>query len=161
MLPALGYLVQYERLIDKSRDGTLTTAELAFLIQKFDPAELYRYEHARELSVTLLKEWLVKYKFKNWTKTRDRGIPVTDEMRTTRADEIARLLQRTDVWHSHGRGISMEVLKRKVGLEIEDFGANPGLNHKIRLYYRLLMDYMGRRGHLSALHWDGHYTPVF
>ena len=32
MVPALGYLEQYERLIKKSQGGSLTTAELAFLI---------------------------------------------------------------------------------------------------------------------------------
>src|SRR4029078_10078292 len=64
MVPALGYLVQYERLIAKSRKGELSTAELAFLLQKFDLAELYEYEQARNLSITLLREWLAKYKFK-------------------------------------------------------------------------------------------------
>lgn len=160
MVPALGYLVQYERLIEKSRAGTLTTAELAFLIQKFDPAELYRYEQERELSVTLLKEWLVRYKFKNWKKTRDRGVEVTDDMRTQRAEEIARLLQRTDVWHSHGRGISMEVLRKKVGLEIEDFGTSAEFCKKIRLYCKLLADFMGRLGHTAVLHWSGHFLPL-
>jgi ClpP class serine protease len=41
-VPALGYLEQYERLIAKSAAGTLTTAELAYFIQNFDPAELYQ-----------------------------------------------------------------------------------------------------------------------
>ena len=43
-IPAHGYLIQYERLIEKSRRGKITTAELQFLMEKFDPAELYRYE---------------------------------------------------------------------------------------------------------------------
>lgn len=60
MVPALGYLEQYNRLIDKSNKGQLSTAELAFLINRFDPAELYMYEQAREMSISLLKEWLVK-----------------------------------------------------------------------------------------------------
>lgn len=41
LVPALGYLEQYERLIRKSAGGQLTSAELAYLIDKFDPAELY------------------------------------------------------------------------------------------------------------------------
>jgi ClpP class serine protease len=55
MVPALGYLEQYNRLVEKSNNGTLTTAELAFLINRFDPAELYMYEQAREMSISLLK----------------------------------------------------------------------------------------------------------
>jgi len=160
MVPALGYLVQYERLIEKSKAGTLTTAEMAFLIEKFDPAELYRYEQARELSITLLKQWLVKYKFKNWKKTRARGRSVTKAMRTRRAAEIAKLLNKTERWHSHGRGISMEVLRKDVRLEIEDFGSVPTLHEKIREYNRLLIDYMVRRGHRGVFHWLGHYVPV-
>jgi ClpP class serine protease len=62
MIPALGYLIQYDRLIEKSRNGELTTAELHYLIERFDPGELYTHERAKELSISLLKEWLVKYK---------------------------------------------------------------------------------------------------
>jgi ClpP class serine protease len=57
-IPAHGYLIQYKRLVEKSRRGKITTAELQFLIEKFDPAELYQYEQEMNLSVTLLKLWL-------------------------------------------------------------------------------------------------------
>jgi hypothetical protein len=68
-VPALGYLDKYNELVQKSAAGGLTPAELTFLVQKFDPAELHRFEQARDHSVDLLKKWLVQYKFKNWTKT--------------------------------------------------------------------------------------------
>ena len=160
LLPALGYLVQYERLIKKSQQGKLTTAEMAFLIEKFDPAELYKYEQSRELSITLLKQWLVKYKFKNWEKTEARGIKVTNTMRTRRAGEVAKILNRTEHWHSHGHGISIEVLRRDLKLQIEDFGSKPTLNQKVRNYHRLLVDYRMRRGHRGVLHWLKNYTPL-
>ena len=134
---------------------------MAFLVQKFDPAELFNYEQARELSITLLKRWLVQYKFKNWKKTETRGIAVTNGMKTRRAVEIARFLNRTEQWHSHGRGISMEVLRRDVRLQIEDFGSKASLNDKVRRYYRLLMDYKMKRGHgPGILHWREHYVPL-
>jgi hypothetical protein len=133
---------------------------LAFLIQKFDPAELYSYEQARELSITLLKQWLVQYKFKNWTITTTRKRKVTPKMRVRRAEEIARMLSEPKRWHSHGRPISMEVLRRDVKLEIEDFGSKPDCNRKLRGYYRLLVDYMSRRGHGSVIHWKGHYVGL-
>jgi hypothetical protein len=160
LLPALGYLVQYERLIRKSAAGKLTTAEMTFLVEKFDPAELYKYEQSRELSIALLKEWLVKYKFKNWKKTESRGITVTGAMRTRRAAEVAKMLNNTEHWHSHGYGISIEVLRRDVRLQIEDFGARPALNKVLRTYHRLLTDYKMRRGHRGILHWMKHYTPL-
>ena len=44
-VPALSYLEQYERLIEKSRQGILSAAELV-LLGKFDLAALHRYEDA-------------------------------------------------------------------------------------------------------------------
>ena len=105
----------------------------------FDQAELYEFDQARELSITLLKEWLVSYKFGDWTKTETRGKPVTRRMLTNRAASIARKLNDTDRWHSHGYGISMEVLRRDLGLRIDDFGANPELSKAIRGYHDLFM----------------------
>ena len=161
MVPALGYLEQYERLVKKSAAGTLTTAEMAILVQRFDPAELYLYEQARELSITLLKEWLAIYKFKNWKVTKTRKVKVTKRMREQRAAEIAAMLNKTDMWHSHGRGISMDVLRKKIGLEIDDFGAKAELNDGIKSYYRLLQDYIMRRAQDGAIHAVGKYVPLF
>jgi Serine dehydrogenase proteinase len=160
LVPALGYLVQYERLIDKSAKGTLTTAELTFLVENFDAAELYRYEQERALSIALLEDWLAKYKFKAWVKTKTRGAKVTGQMRKDRATEIAEALNDTDRWHSHSRGIPMEVLRRDLKLLIEDFGADPNLGPALHDYYRLLRDYgMTRRGHyFFILHTEGRYV---
>lgn len=159
MVPALGYLIQYERLLEKSRLGTLTTVEAAILLQKFDQADLYFYEQARELSVTLLRQWLAKYKFKNWIITADRGVVVDDTMRQARAEEIARELNNTQRWHSHSRGISMRVLREELKLQIEDMGDSPELSNTLRTYSRLMADYMMRRGHSGALHTPTGYTP--
>ena len=95
LVPALGYLERYNALINKAQTGTITTAEVQLLIDGFDQAELYQYEHARELSISLLKKWLVSYKFKTWTTTETRCIPVTPQMREDRAEEIARQLSDT------------------------------------------------------------------
>lgn len=148
-VPALGYLEQFNQLVAKSNKGQLSQAELAFLLAKFDPAELHRFEQAREHSVDLLKQWLVKYKFKNWTKTRSRGLKVTEAMKIKRAKEIATKLNNTKMWRSHGRGLSMEVIRNTLNLIVEDFGTESELsvlNERVRAFYRLLQDYMQRRG---------------
>jgi hypothetical protein len=113
-IPANGYLVKYKELVERSRLGRITTAELQFLVSSFDPAELYRYEQEMNLSVTLLKEWLVKYKFANWNQTDTKKRTVTKKMKLRRATAIANDLNDTDKWHSHGRGISMEILRRDI-----------------------------------------------
>jgi hypothetical protein len=142
-VPALGYLEKYNEMVAKSagKDG-LSQAELAFFVQKFDPAELHRFEQARDHSVDLLKKWLVQYKFKNWTKTKTQGLAVTPEMREKRAAEIAEMLNDTKKWRSHGRGLSINVLHNDLNLIIENFGSSPELNSRVRAYYRLLQDYM-------------------
>lgn len=157
-VPALGYLEQYKRLVEKSANGTLTTAELAYMVQNFDAAELYRYEQERELSIALLEQWLVQYKFKNWKKTATRKIAVTPAMRKLRAKQIAKGLNQTGRWHSHSRGITMEVLRRELKVQIDDFGSDPTFARRIREYYRLFKDYQIRRSHYyHGLHAHGHY----
>jgi hypothetical protein len=158
LLPALGYLEQYARLIKKSAAGTLTTAELTYLIQRFDPGELYRYEQARDLSIALLEEWLVKYKFKNWVETETQKKRVTEKMRSDRARRIAKQLNDTEHWHSHSRGISMEVLQRDLKLLIEDIDRDPKLRKATDDYTELLYDYRARRGHrLFVTNWREGY----
>ncbi|MGA7343234.1 MAG: hypothetical protein WBE72_12720 [Terracidiphilus sp.] len=160
MVPALGYLEQYERLIKKSKDGKLSTAELAFLINRFDPAELYMYEQARELSISLLKDWLVKYKFKNWKKTATRKLMVTKAMRVNRAEEIAKMLNKIDKWNSHGRGIHMAVLRKDLKLLIRDFGEIANLNDRIKDYHRLLQDYLSTVQHSWVIQTREQFTPL-
>jgi hypothetical protein len=158
-VPALGYLEQYRRLVKKSEDGTLTAAEMAILIENFDQAELYQFEHERQLSIALLEQWLVKYKFKNWRETETTKTRVTKPMRVQRATEIGEKLNDTEVWHSHSRGIPMEVLRRNLKLLINDFGSDPALTRAVHDYFRLLSDYRMRRGHeFFVLHTRGRHV---
>ena len=157
---ALGYLIQYKKLISKADKGTLNSAEAAVLLAHFDQAELYEYEEARKLSISLLREWLAEYKFKDWRKTHGGKQTVTKELRERRATEIAEKLSNPELWHTHGRGISMDVLRRDINLKIEDFGKNSELNKAIQLYCRLLQDHMQRMRHAAVLHRRGSYVPI-
>lgn len=151
-VPALGYLAKYEEMVKKSKTKAgLSQAEIAFFVQKFDPAELHRFEQARDHSVDLLKKWLVQYKFKDWNKTRGTGKKVTPQMREKRAAEIANKLNDTKKWRSHGRGLSREVVEKDLNLIIENFGIQVELNKLVRAYYRMLQDYMVGRNHTVAI----------
>ncbi|MCK4283145.1 MAG: serine dehydrogenasease [Candidatus Brocadiae bacterium] len=160
MVPALGYLAKYEELLDKSREGKLTAVEAAYLIERFDPAEMHQYEQSRNLTITLLKDWLVRYKFRTWKSTETRGVKVTRQMKVRRAAQIAELLNDTKKWHSHSRGISMEILRRKVGLRVEDFGANDELKERITRYYLLLKDYRDKRAAEGVIHTRLRFIPL-
>jgi hypothetical protein len=157
---ALGYLAQWEGLLKKARDGKLTTAELQLMIDGFDQGELYQYDQARQLSIELLKKWLVKYKFKNWRVTQTRKKQVTDRMRRARATAIAKRLNDPEEWHSHSAGISMEILRRDLKLLIDDFEENPAVANRIKDYHNLLADYMMRRGYQGVLQTVGQYVPI-
>ena len=145
LVPALSYLEQYDRLVAKSQQGLLTTAELA-LLSKLDLAELHSFEQARELTIDLLVAWLAKYKFKDWAQSRSRGTPVTQAMREQRARDIAQALNDHRRWRSHGRGIPMRVLQNELKLVIDDFGADAALAHSAREYYSFVVNCMSREG---------------
>lgn len=81
-------------------------------------------------------------------------------MKKDRANAIAKDLNNTKKWHSHGYGISMEVLQRDLKLLINDYGKHPTLSVKIRAYHDLLADYMLRRASEGVIHIVGEYRSV-
>ena len=144
-VPGLGYLAKYKDLIDKSKTGNITPAELEYLVRKFDPASLFALEQAKQHSVDLIEKWLCTYKFKDWKTRETTGEEVTPEYKSQRAQRIAELLGDPTEWNSHGRGIPLRVLEsEKVGLKINDFGVDTALNAAVREYYDLFVDYCGK-----------------
>ncbi len=142
---ALGYLDKINELIVKANNNTLSQAEF-IILKDFDLAELKGYEQAKELTIDLLKKWLVLYKFKNWsthqTTTNLLGTEVTVQQKEERAKEIADLLSNNNEWKSHGRPINIELLETKLKLRIEDFSENTKIRPSIRKYYELLEDFI-------------------
>ena len=152
-VPGLGYLEKYNDLIARSASGGITHAELEFLVRKFDPAELFALEQAKQHSENLICQWLPKYKFKNWRKRETSGKRVSAADRRNRAAEIANLLADATEWNSHGRGIPLQTLQsEKVKLKIENFGKDADLNSAVREYYDLFIDYCGKLSTDYAIH---------
>lgn len=143
-VPALGYLDKVEALIEKAHTGAISQAEF-LILQSQDLATLSRYEQARDLTVTLLKKWLVEYKFKNWATHRTNpeliGNVVTLEEKQERAEEIARDLGNHRRWHSHGRMLGIETVK-SLRLEVEDYSEDTTLRGLIRAYNDLMVEYI-------------------
>lgn len=146
LVPALGYIDKVNELIEKSRKNELSSAEY-MLLKGMDLGVLRRYEQARDLSISLLKTWLVEFKFKDWTKhrTTNPGADVTIEQKKKRAEEIAKQLSDNKIWHSHGRMIGMKTLKETLRLEIEDYSSDTNLRTAIRTYAGLLSDYLEKQ----------------
>lgn len=154
-VPALGYLDKVNELIEKSKNGSLTDAEFV-LLQNQDLAKLKSYEQARDLSISLLLDWLVKFKFKNWethqTNPDKKGQLVTLKEKKIRAFKIASQLSDNKLWNSHSRGIGIEKLIKILKLKIEDLGDKPELHEKVRSYNDLICDYVDKQGSGIYLH---------
>ena len=156
-LPGLGYLSKYQELLDRinnSENPAALQAEIAYLIKRFDPAQLFHIEQGIEQGKALIKEWLPKYKFKDWTKTKSSGRTVDANMREKRAGEIAEILGDAKRWHSHGRGIPMkELTGEDIKLEIDDFGQDKLMSDLVRHYHGLCVDYYSTKsGMVSYIH---------
>lgn len=146
----LGYLAKYKELvseINKAPTAEEVRAELAYLLKKFDPAELFDLEQSRTHSEDLLQAWLPRHKFKNWTETETTKKVVTEADRKERAKKIAEILGNPERWHSHGRGIGLaELTSDEIKLKIINFGDDDALNTNIRHYYGLFVDYCKKMG---------------
>lgn len=143
-VPALGYLDKVNDLLELARNGNISQAE--FLILKdFDLAELKRYEQARDLSISLLKEWLVKYKFKNWNTTETTKQKVDTTKKQERAEEIAIKLNDHNRWLTHGRPLNIQKLT-EIGLIITDYGEDENLKIAIREFHNVMIENMMASG---------------
>ncbi len=142
-VPALGYLDKAKEFIKKSEENRLTQAEF-LILKEMDLAELRGYEMARDLTINLLKEWLVKFKFKSWDKHSSTRKEVTEDEKKKRAEEIAKKLSDNGIWHSHGRSIGINTLDSSLKLKIEDYSNNKELRKLIRDYNDLICEYILR-----------------
>lgn len=148
-LSGYGYLAKFQeitKVINERESAEKCRAELAYLVQKFDPALLFHIEQGIEHGISLISEWLPKYKFKDWKKTATKGENVTMAMKKSRAKKIAATLGDASKWHSHGRGISMRELSGpEIKLLIDDFGSDADLSDKIKNYHGLAVDYFSKK----------------
>lgn len=152
----LGYLAKFDELsqkINSAPSPDAVRAELAYLLKKFDPAELFDLEQARSHSEDLLEQWLSTHKFKDWTETETNKKPVNDADRKARARAIAETLGDPKRWHSHGRGIGLKDLAGDdIKLKVVNFGDDKDLNQKVRGYYEFFIDYCKKLGVNTSNH---------
>ena len=143
IIPAQGYLDKVAEFVKKSKDGKLSEIEY-MMLKDIDLADLRFYEQARELNIDLLKKWLVKYKFKNWTTHSSNGKAVTQKDKEQRAKWIAGRLSDNNIWKTHSRGIDIHTLRNELKLVIIDYGDDTVLRGLVKEYYSLVTDYMAK-----------------
>jgi len=114
----------------------------ATMVAQITPGELGGVLNALKFAEDLVVEWLIKYKFKKWTKTETREIPVTEEMKKKRAEEITAELINHSKWRLHGRSIKIGDLE-EIGLKIKRIEDDPKLADivfRIQTVCRLLFE---------------------
>jgi len=114
----------------------------ATMIAQISPGELGSVFHSLKFAEDLVKDWLVRYKFKNWKFTETRKTAVTASMKKQRAEEIARELTNHSKWRSHGRSIKIDDLE-SIGLRVTRIDSAPQLAdivYRIQTVCRLLFE---------------------
>lgn len=141
LVPALGYIDKVAEIAKKKK---LSPADVVML-KSIDLGKLALFEQGKDLSIDLLKDWLVNYKFKNWTthRTTNPGTPVLPQEREARAKQIATELSNHKRWRSHGRNLDVEKLK-SLRIEIDDYSDDKNLREAIRGYNDPLTGYIDR-----------------
>lgn len=130
-----------EKRKEAEKQGRLNPFD-ATMVAQITPGELGSVFHALKFAEDLVVEWLINYKFKNWTVTETHKIPVTEEMKRKRAEEIAKELTNHSKWRLHGRSIKIDDLE-EIGLKITRIDDNPELTeivYRIQTVCRLLFD---------------------
>ena len=107
------------------------------MLQNISPGEIQACENAQNFSKKLVKEWLVKYKFKSWVKHSSTGQPVSESEKAKKANQIANKLCKHSDWLTHGRSIKIDDLE-SMGLRIIDYSKDKKLNEAITRYYTVL-----------------------
>lgn len=134
----------YLEWVDQTKKEAEETGKLnpldATMVAQISPGELNSVYHSLKFAEDLVEKWLPKFKFKNWTETETKKIKVTEEMKKTRAKEIAQELTNHGKWRSHGRSLKIEDLE-EIGLKINRIDENPKISdiiYRIQAVIRLL-----------------------
>ncbi len=114
-----------EKKAEAQKNGMLNPFD-ATMVAQISPSELKGVYNSLEFAKDIVKEWIAKYKFKDWIVTETRKKPVTDEMKRERADEIAKELTNHSKWRTHGRSLKIDDLEN-IGLRIKRLDDDPTL----------------------------------
>nr|NJM01654.1 peptidase [Desulfobacula sp.] len=117
---------------EAAKNGRLNPFD-ATMVAQISPGELSQVQNSLQFAINLVKEWLPKYKFKNWRITETSKITVTPEMKQTRAEEIATALTDQSRWNSHGRTLKIKDLNN-LRLKIRSVDADQKMSN---LVYRI------------------------
>jgi hypothetical protein len=141
-VPAQSILTLLEEIKSKGEDAISKGKSPAWtdvqILKNLDAKEVGRAINASNLSIELVKEYSIKYKFKSWTTHSSTENVVSEEEKIARAEEIAKILCDHSLWKSHSRAISRDLAIEKCKLQITYPEDTPQLERAIRRFWALL-----------------------
>ena len=107
------------------------------LLRNIDPRDIGLAQSASRYSIDIVKDFLVKYKFKSWLTHSSTRVPVTEVEKNERANEIANLLCNHSEWKSHGHAINRDIAWNICKLKITHSESIDGLDRAMRRMWAL------------------------
>lgn len=102
------------------------------LLRNMDARDIGLAQSASKYSIDMVKDFLVKFKFKAWNTHSSTNTPVTNDEKIKRANEIANLLCSHSNWKSHGHAINRDVAWNVCKLKITHSESIDGLDKAMR-----------------------------
>ena len=129
-----------EKKKEAQKSGRLDAFD-AIMVAQISPGEINGVVNSLKFAQDLVAGWLEKYKFKNWTETETKHIPVTQEMKRKRAEEVSESLCNHMNWRSHGRSLKIEDLNSVLKIErVDDDIKLANILYRIKTVIRLIFD---------------------
>lgn len=123
-----------EKLIKNGKNPRWVDLEI---LRSIDKKDIGAALTASQYSISLVTEYLEKYKFSSWVKHSLTGLVVTQDEKHERAEEIAEKLCNHELWKSHSTGISREVAYEKCKLQITRAEDIPNFYRSLRRFWAL------------------------
>lgn len=117
VISAFDYVNWINEKREAVKNGIPLNAVDATMIAQITPGELEGAVNSLNFAIDKLKEWLPKYKFKNWTITETSKTHVTSDKKIQRADDIATEMANHKRWRDHGKSLKIADLE-SLGLKI-------------------------------------------
>lgn len=136
-ISADAFLKGFESIKNEIEEKGILNKAYVPILSNISPGELEHAENALNFAQKLVSEWLINYKFKNWTTHSSTGKQVTDKDKKSRALNIAKALSNQKLWKTHGRSIKIDDLE-KLRLLITNYSKDEKLYNAISKYYTAL-----------------------
>ena len=107
------------------------------LLRNIDPRDIGLAQSTSKYSIDIVKDFLVKYKFKSWLMHSSTCEPVTEAERYNKADQIADLLCNHSEWKNHGHAINRDIAWNVCKLKITHSETIAGLDRAMRRMWAL------------------------